>query len=94
MAAVDQITTAAQLLQSNLQHCKLIAGELAMMSPAGFDRGWLQAGCPLVWGVDPQPRTVSVYRSRSEIAVLQAEETLSDSNVLPGFSVPVAAIFA
>jgi Uma2 family endonuclease len=39
MATVDQVTTADQLFEANLQHCELIAGELVMMSPAGFDHG-------------------------------------------------------
>jgi Uma2 family endonuclease len=179
MATIDQITTAEQLLDANVPHCELIAGELVMMSPAGFDHGgiagniaaalgafakprglgivaiaeagfqiahdpdtvrapdvafvraerippggvkgffpgppdiavevvspndrasevmaksqdWLQAGCQMVWVVDPQTRTVSVYRNRSEISVLAANETLSGGDVLPGFSVPVAEIF-
>jgi Uma2 family endonuclease len=55
---------------------------------------WLQAGCGLVWVVDPETRTVTVYRSRSEIAVLTAVDTLDGGDVLPGFAVPVAEIFA
>jgi Uma2 family endonuclease len=39
MPTVDQVTTAEQLFAANLQHCELIAGELVMMSPAGFDHG-------------------------------------------------------
>jgi Uma2 family endonuclease len=180
MATVDQITTAGQLLEANLQHCELIAGELVMMSPAGFDHGrfainvgnalanftkarslgvvvsaeagfhiardpdtvrvpdvafvradrippggvkgffqgapdlavevvspgdrasevmakardWLQAGCAMVWVVDPETRTVSVYCSRSEISVLTDADTLTGGDVLPGFSMKVAEIFA
>ena len=55
---------------------------------------WLQAGCPMVWVVDPETRTVTVYRSRSEIAVLTASDTLAGGDVLPDFSVQVAEIFA
>jgi len=55
---------------------------------------WLQAGCPLVWVVDPETRTVSVYRSRKEIAILTAADTLTGGDVLPEFSVLVAEIFA
>ena len=54
---------------------------------------WLQAGCPLVWVVDPETRTISVYRSRSEISVLNETDTLTGGDVLPGFSVAVAEIF-
>jgi Uma2 family endonuclease len=55
---------------------------------------WLEAGCRAVWVVDPKTRTVSVYHSPNEAAILAASETLSGGEVLPGFSVPVAEIFA
>jgi Uma2 family endonuclease len=55
---------------------------------------WLQAGCPVVWVVDPETRTVAVYRSLQEITILTVAETLTGGDVLPGFSVPVAEIFA
>ena len=180
MATVDQITTAEQLFQANLQHCELIRGELIMMSPAGFDHGrfavnvgsalanfvkarslgsvvsaetgfriahdpdtvrapdvafvradrippggvkgffqgapdlavevvspgdrpsevmakaqdWLQAGCPMVWVVDPETRNVSVYSSRKEVAILTAADTLTGGDVLPEFSILIAEVFA
>jgi Uma2 family endonuclease len=55
---------------------------------------WLQAGCPMVWVVDPETRTVSVYCSRKEIALLTAADTLTGGNVLPEFSILVAEVFA
>ena len=54
---------------------------------------WFAAGCRLVWVVDPKARTVTQYRSRTEIAILTAAETLTGGDVVPGFSVPVAEIF-
>ena len=54
---------------------------------------WLQAGCPLVWVVDPETRTISIYRSRSEISVLSDTDTLTGGDVLAGFSVPVGEVF-
>ena len=54
---------------------------------------WLAAGCRLVWVVDPQARTVTQYRSRTEIAILTAAETLTGGDVVPGFSIAVAEIF-
>jgi Uma2 family endonuclease len=42
MTSVQQITTAEQLLQAgDLGCCELVRGELVMMSPAGFDHGWI-----------------------------------------------------
>ncbi len=57
-------------------------------------RDWMLAGCSLVWVVDPQTRTVAVYRSPSEIVVLSSADTLTGDDVLPDFSIPVAGIFA
>ncbi len=57
-------------------------------------RDWLDAGCRMVWVVDPATKTVSVYRSRTQIEVLTASDTLGGGDVLPGFSLPVASIFA
>jgi Uma2 family endonuclease len=54
---------------------------------------WLDAGCRLVWVVDPQTRTLTVYRSRQDVTVLRISDTLTAANVLPGFSLPVAEIF-
>ena len=39
MSTIANVTTAEQLLATNLRHCELIGGELVMMSPAGFDYG-------------------------------------------------------
>lgn len=180
MATATQLTTANQLLEANLPHCELIAGEIVKMSPAGFNHGrfalrigtaldnfvtprrlgvvvsaepgfqiahdpdtvrapdmafvraerippggeegffqgapdiavevvspndranevlakiqdWLQAGCLLVWVVDPRNRTISAYGSSGEITVLNETDTLTGGDVLPGFSVPVNDIFA
>ena len=55
---------------------------------------WLASGCRGVWVIDPRTRTVTAYRSRSEIVVLKESETLSGGDLLPGFALPVAEIFA
>lgn len=55
---------------------------------------WLDAGCRAVWVVDPETRTVTVYRSRSQIYVLGVSDRLSGEDVVPGFSIPVAELFA
>jgi len=55
---------------------------------------WLRAGCSLAWFVNPDTSTVSVYRRGSEIAVLKEADALTGGEVLPGFSVPVAEVFA
>jgi Uma2 family endonuclease len=53
---------------------------------------WLDAGCRVVWVVDPESRTVTVYRSRTQITALGTSEQLAGEDVVPGFSIPVAEI--
>ncbi len=57
-------------------------------------RDWLQAGCQAVWIVDPRTRRMSIYRSSNQIAELGESDVLSGEDLLPGFSIPVAEIFA
>ena len=52
------------------------------------------AGVPLIWVVYPNRRTVQVYAGGSEVpAVLHESDSLTGSDVLPGFSVQVAELF-
>jgi len=55
---------------------------------------YLQAGVRLVWLVDPATLTVIVFRQDAAPKTLEATDTLDGGDVLPGFSVPVAEIFA
>jgi len=48
----------------------------------------------VVWVIDPLRHTVSIYRPDKPVAALRPGETLSGEDVVPGFSVPVAEIFA
>ena len=54
---------------------------------------WLEAGCREVWVVDPDTRTVTVYRSLHQIVVLRGSERLVCEELLPGFSLLVAELF-
>ncbi len=55
---------------------------------------YLSSGARLVWVVDPETRSVTTYRSRDDIRILTEGDALTGGDVLPGFSVPVARIFA
>jgi Uma2 family endonuclease len=55
---------------------------------------WLERGTRLLWVVSPKMRTVTVYRSLTEIAVLTDKERLEGGDVIPGFQISVAEIFA
>lgn len=55
---------------------------------------YFRAGVRLVWLVDCEQRTVTVYTSRSASQVLEASATLTGGDVLPGFELPLAELFA
>lgn len=54
---------------------------------------WLGAGCRMVWVVDPRGRTVTIYRSRTDIRILTVEGRLEGSEVVEGFGMAVAEVF-
>ena len=76
----------AEVVSPNDTHSEVIGKALA----------WLEAGSRMVLVVDPEKLTVTVYRSREEIRVLTADagETIDGSNVVPGWKLPVAELFA
>ncbi len=55
---------------------------------------WLEHGTRLVWVVDPKARRVTVYRGPLDVVVLSTADTLDGGDVLPGFELPVAKLFA
>lgn len=55
---------------------------------------YLDAGTRLVWVVEARRRSITVYRSRNESRQLQEDDELAGYDVLPGFSVRVAEVFA
>ena len=57
-------------------------------------RDYCEAGVRLLWFVDPAVQTVTVHRSPVDLRVPTAADTLSGEDVLPGFSCPVADLFA
>ena len=54
---------------------------------------WLAAGTRMVWVVNPRRRSVTVYRSRTAIAILAENDLLDGQDVVPGFSSRVGDIF-
>lgn len=55
---------------------------------------WLEAGTNQVWIISPRLRTITIYRSPSEISTLTEKDRLDGGEVVPGFSIPVTDIFA
>ncbi len=54
---------------------------------------YLEAGTQLVWVLKPRSKTVTVYRSETEITLLTQNETLSGEDVIEGFTCSVAELF-
>ncbi len=54
---------------------------------------WLEAGAAEVWVVDPQARTVAVHRAGGKPVAFAESEVIRGGDLLPGFELPVAAIF-
>jgi Uma2 family endonuclease len=54
---------------------------------------WLDAGVSMVWVVNPKWRTVTVYRSATEIKTLTENDELEGEDVVPGFRCRVGEMF-
>jgi Uma2 family endonuclease len=55
---------------------------------------WLEGGASMVWVVSPKLHTVTVYRSLTDIVTLTEKDKLDGADVVPGFQMKVAEIFA
>lgn len=56
-------------------------------------KSWLEAGTQQVWVVNPRWRTVTVYRSSSDIATLTENDTIDGGETIPGFQCRVGEFF-
>lgn len=54
---------------------------------------YLRTGVQMIWEVDPDFRTVRVYRQNHEPVMFNRKQTLTGDDVLPGFEVAVADFF-
>lgn len=54
---------------------------------------YLKAGTRLVWVIEPIAKTVTVYRSETDIQTLTRNDTLLGEDVIEGFSCPVIQLF-
>jgi Uma2 family endonuclease len=55
---------------------------------------WLEAGTKMVLAVNPRRRSVTVYRSQSDITILTGTDVLDGGDVVPGFKLTLQQIFA
>jgi Uma2 family endonuclease len=54
---------------------------------------YLDAGVRLLWVIYPATRTVTVYSQEQPPRTLTVDDTLDGEDVLPGFTLPVLALF-
>ena len=54
---------------------------------------YLEAGTQLVWVLKPLSKTVTIYRSKTDITLLTRNDTLTGEDVIESFSCQVAALF-
>src|SRR5262249_41032220 len=54
---------------------------------------YFRAGVQLVWEVDPDVRTVTIYSAPNSFAGLDESQTLDGGTVLPGFTLPIRRWF-
>ena len=54
---------------------------------------YFAAGTKLVWEIDPDARTVTVYTDPTTPKVLTMADTLDGGSVLPGFTLSLAELF-
>lgn len=95
--------TAENLLQQAPDSFIMGAPDLAVevMSPSNTAEEmqrrageYINVGSRIVWIVDPDTRTVDVYRPDGTRTVAHEDATLDGYDVLPGLSLPVSQIFA
>ena len=55
---------------------------------------YLDAGVKVVWIIYPKTQSVTVYRSLADVYIVRADAVLTADDLLPGFALPVAHIFA
>ena len=54
---------------------------------------YLNAGCRLVWVIDPDKRDAEVYRALDAPRHIAPDGRLDGEDIVPGFSVPLAVVF-
>jgi Uma2 family endonuclease len=55
---------------------------------------YLRGGVRMVWVVDPEDRSVTVFRKPGRGTTLWDDEVLEGEDVLPGFACPVSQLFS
>jgi Uma2 family endonuclease len=105
----DTVRAADVLFISNDRYDRVVSGSFLDVAPELIveilspDDAWrtvdkklreyFAAGVVLVWIVNPDSRTITAYRSMTDVREFGEGDTLTGDEVLPGFAIPVAEIF-
>jgi Uma2 family endonuclease len=54
---------------------------------------YLENGSRMVWLVFPEKRQIEVYSENGDLKILDENDSLDGGNVMPGFTMPVPAVF-
>jgi Uma2 family endonuclease len=54
---------------------------------------YLDNGVRLGWLIEPDAKTVEIYRAQQQLEILNNPQTLSGENILPGFNLDLTEIF-
>jgi Uma2 family endonuclease len=103
LVGIDVAVVSAELVASTDRYQKLYHGPpllaVEVLSPndthaeiAEMISAYLEAGS-VVWVIDPDLRTITVYRPSGEVETLSAQGELRGDPYLPGFRVSVARLF-
>ena len=60
----------------------------------GKVRCWLEHGTSEVWVADPQSRRILIYCADGTVRDLGGQDEIASEDLLPGFRLPVADVFA
>jgi Uma2 family endonuclease len=66
----------------------------AATAPGSTRFGGFRAGVRVVWMIDPQTRTAAVHTAPEALTPLTEAQDLDGGDLLPGFRLPLAALFA
>ena len=66
----------------------------SMAQVAGKIADYLESEARLIWIINPSDKTVSIHRPQSPEKILHVGDSLDGEDVVPGFSMPVAELFA
>jgi Uma2 family endonuclease len=102
---IDVAVVSAEVMDRQTGQTSLVDGPpllaIEILSPSDTQQQihdkitlYLKCGVAAVWIIDPDDRTVRVYHPAQPPELFNDQQQLSGESLLPGFTVPVAELFA